>query len=257
MASLEHVFINLLFSLTDIMTESTSCDYDSGVDCCERPVADKSLHGTDTKDIQLNPSKLSTDTENPVSKLYSSVASHSITPKAGSALQKSAIENTRQMKHVRRKKRRHLLTVRRRKNRPRDILISREQTVHTCEQTAGAREHTFNGNEQNDNACDADIPDMRADHSFDLADEHSNVEFHVGNTASLEMVTITDHVIADDVHVTDECEHIIIDSDQDTTMHLEDSANVVSEAHHVLDEIEQETNGCITVYDACYHVQVM
>ena len=251
------MYLNLLFSLTDVMTESTSCDYDSGVDCCERPVADKSYHGTDTKDIQLNPSKLSTHTDNPVSKLYSGIASHSHTPEVGNALQKSAIENTRQMKHVRRKKRRHLLTVRRKKTRPRNTLISRGQTVLTGEQTAGAREHTFNGNEQNDNACDADVSDMTADHSFGLADQHSNVEFHVGNTASLEMVTITDHVIADNVHVTDECEHIIIDSDQDTTMHLEDSANVVSEALHVLDEIEQETNGGIAVHDACYHVQVM
>lgn len=237
------------------MTESASCGYDSGVDCCERPVADEP-RGIDAIDLKLNPTTVSEDTNNgnPVSMLYDSVARYSIKPEVGNTLemvvprQKCATENTRQMKPVRRKKRRHLLTVRRRKTRPRNIFMSGEQTVDTCEHTASACEQAFNGGERNGATCDGDVQSMATDLSFDFGDQHSNVEFHLDNTTSFEMATqskvvnITHHVIDDNVHVIDDCEHIIIDSDQDTTMHLEDSTDLVYEAHHVLGEIYRETN---------------
>ena len=234
------------------MTESASCGYDSGVDCCERPVADEA-RDVDAINLELDPTTISENTNNgnPVSISYDNVACNSIKPEVGNALetvvprQKSATENTRQINPIRRKKRRHLLTVRRRKNRSRNIPMSGEQTADTCEQTASAREQTF---ERNGAAFDGDFQGMATDLSFDLGDQHSNVEFRVNNTASLDMVTqskivnITDDVIDDNLHVTDECEQIVIDSDQDTTMYLEDSADAVYEVHHVLGEINRKTN---------------
>jgi hypothetical protein len=142
--------------LSDILTENTTCGYDSGVDCCERPVLDEhNDHGN------LEPAKSTEHTNSAISvaEFYGNVACNSmkppkITDESIVPEQKSSSQSDKQMKPIRKMKRRHLLTVRRKKNRFRNVPLSCEKTAGTHEQITNAREQTVNEREGNRSAAD-------------------------------------------------------------------------------------------------------
>lgn len=242
--------------MSDILTENTTCGYDSGVDCCERPVSDEH---NDHNNLEPAKSTEHTNSAISVAEFYGNVACNSMKPPITDESivpeQKSSSQSDKQMKPIRKKKRRHLLTVRRRKNRFRNDPLSCEQTAGTHEQITNAREQTVNEREGNRSAADifSDIQGMAIGLSSLAAVDHlSNSQLHLGNTSSVEMdtqhdiVNITDHVSDDIVHVSDECQNIIVESNQDSPMHVE---SVVSELNGVLYRTNRVNNEEIDVDD--------
>ena len=264
------------FLLSDIITDNTTCGYDSGVDCWERP--DKpndidNLEAATTTEYTNNGMAEYTSDGISVSKFYHSVACSSIKPNiseesnAVPLQEKITSQGNKQVKPTRRKKRRHLLTVRRRKYRYRNIPQSCGQNLGACEQTADAREQTANAREQtvNERELNSSESEMFSEIQGieNSLDALLNSQLH--DTSSLEkntqheIVNITDHVNGDILHVNDDIFHVNDDilhvnddvlhvsDDEDSAMNVEDGTNIVSESYHVLFKTNQVNNEEISV----------
>ena len=213
----------------DIISDNPLPGYDSGVDCCERPLAGSVREMNRVETGSCTAAEYQANGIKPQN-FYSNVAYKTIVPVEKSEASGTAIsrqinpsQNKRQTKPVRRKKRRHLFTVRRRKNRLKDIAGTWEKTAGAWDQTFSVFEEPYRGCEQTlDVSEKCAHPHEQSGAAFD--DNFGNIQGMTKNFAlgashqfveiSQEIADITDHVNDDIVHVTDECDNII-DSDQD------------------------------------------
>lgn len=133
---------NFLSLSSDILTGNANSGYDSGVDCPERVVSDEI-------DEKTKPNTR-TDNTSAIFTLQSTVLSESIQDQPTyeiSALQsepKVTLQNVKIAKPLRRKKRKHCLTIRRRKNRPRKSSQLCDETPESCDLITDPREETAN-----------------------------------------------------------------------------------------------------------------
>ena len=217
------------------MNENTTGGYDSGVDCCERQVSE-GLQDISTHNNQHKTGKTTIDNGN--LKFCENLVSSYVEPEINDASNIVLPEKTRKIspnekhgKPIRRKKRKHLFTARRRKNRTRNIPQSYE-TTSEC----------VNAWKQDDiTKCFSEFEGMNFEKNGQLPNSQSLTKsFQMGKQH--EIVNVTDHVSDDILHMTGEYEHIVIDSDQDSMLHVENDRNGMSESNHVCNEINHVNN---------------
>ena len=210
------------------LTENSTTGYDSGVDCCEQAVSDelKEHHKQEMPKITEH-----VNNGIPVSCFYGSVMDQLVEPNVTDESktvihQKMTSQSNKHGKHTRRKKRKHLFTVRRRKSRP-------GSTPQSCEQTSSAREQIGSEGESfsDFHAIDSSLGTSELLSSSKLVLVNAMPR---GDDTQHEIVNITDHLNEDALHVSGECESVNVESDKHIPMHVEEYTNFVAESSHRL-----------------------